>query len=291
MRTDLPLDHAERLGLGGLALVLGGKAVLDDAVDDPVAAGDGPIVELEGIVIARRLGKGCKIGAVGERQFVQRLVPIGLRGRGDAIGAHAEIDLVEIELEDLLLGEGALDADGEDRLLQLALDRLVAGEQEVLGDLLGDGRGADRAPARLQVAHIGDHGADDALHVEAAVLVEILVLGGDEGIDDAGRDGGDRHVDAPLAREFRDQRAVIGVDAGHHRRLVFGEHLVVRQLARHFPQHKGRGAGDGDEHDHRGGEHEAEEAQEKPAATAAPPFLRRLDCSDIHVSDPSRPRF
>ena len=119
------------------------------------------------------------------------------------------------------------------------------------------------------------------------MLIEILVLGRDEGVDDAGRDRGDRHVDAPLARELGDQRAVIGVDAGHHRRLVFGEHLVVGQFARHLPQHEGRGASDGDEDDHRGGEHEAEEAQEKPATTAAPPLLRRLDwSSDIHVFGP-----
>ena len=124
------LDDAKRLSLRGLALFLGGEAVLDDTVDDPVAAGDGPVGKLERIVVARRLGEGCKIGAIGKRQLVQSLVPIGL-GRGrHAIGAHAEIDLIEIELEDLLLGEGALDADGKDRLLQLALDGLVAATRE-----------------------------------------------------------------------------------------------------------------------------------------------------------------
>ena len=188
LRSGLPLDDAERLRLGGLALVLGGKAVLDDAVDHPVAAGHGPVGIFERIVVARRLGQRRKIGAIGERQLVQRLVPIRLGGCRHAIGADAEIDLVEIELEDLLLGEGALDADGEDRLFQLPLDGLVAGQQEVLGHLLGDGRGADRAPARLQIAHIGDDGADDALNVEAAMLIEVLVLGGDEGLDDAGRE-------------------------------------------------------------------------------------------------------
>ena len=165
-------------------------------------------------------------------------------------------------------------------------------EQEILGHLLGDGRGADRAPARLQIAHIGDDGADDALNVEPAMLIEVLVLGGDEGLDDAFGNGGDRHVDAPLAREFGDQRAVIGVDAGHHRRLVFGEDLVVRQFARHLPQHEGGRAGDGDEHDHAGGEHEAEKTQEKAAAASAPPVLRRLDWSrNVHSSNPSQPRF
>ncbi len=195
---------------------------------------------LERIVVARRLGEGRKIGAIGKGKLVQSLVPIGLGCCRHAIGAHAEIDLVEVKLEDLLLGEGALDADGKDRLFQLPLNGLVAGKEEILGHLLGDGRGADRAPARLQIAHIGDDGAEDALNIEPAMLIEVLVLGGDEGLDDAVGYGGDRHIDAPLARELGDQRAVIGVDAGHHRRLVFGEDLVVRQLARYLPQARRR---------------------------------------------------
>ena len=278
----LALDDAKRLSLGGFALFLGGEAVLDDMVDDPVAASYGAVREFERVVIARRLGQGRKIGAIGKGQFVESLVPIGLGGGGHAIGADAEIDLVEIELEDLLLGEGALDADGKDRFLQLALDGLIAGQEKILGDLLGNCRGADRAPARRRVAQIGDDGADDALHVEAAMLVEVLVLGGDESVDDAGRDRGDRHVDAPLARELGDQRAVIGVDAGHHGRLVFRQDFVVRQLARHLPQDEGGGTGRGDEHDHGRGEHETDETQEEPA-TAAPPALRRLDwLSNVH---------
>ena len=95
------------------------------------------------------------------------------------------IDLVEVELEDLVLGVGALDADGEDRLLELALERALARQQEVLGDLLGDGRGALGAPvAALDLGFDElEHGARDALEVEAAVLVEALVLGRQEGGD------------------------------------------------------------------------------------------------------------
>ncbi len=286
------LSDAEWRGLRLLAFIGGGEAILDDAVDDPVAARDGAIGEFERIVVARRLGQRGEIGAVSKREFAQRLVPIGLRRSSDAVGARAEIDLVHIEFEDLLLGEGAFDANGKDRLLQLALNRLVARQEEVLGHLLGDGRGADDAPPRLHIAHIGDDGADDALNIEAAMLIEILVLGRDEGLDDALGNGRDGHVDASLAGELGNQGAVIGVDAGHHRRLVFGEHFVVRQLLRNLPQHEGGSAGDGDERNHAGGEHEAEEAQEKSAATAAPPLLRRLDWSrNVHGSAPSRPRF
>ena len=44
------------------------------------------------------------------RQLVHRLVEIVQRGGGDAVIAEAEIDLVEIKLEDLVLRIGGFDA-------------------------------------------------------------------------------------------------------------------------------------------------------------------------------------
>ena len=61
-------------------------------------------------------------------------------------------------------------------------------------------------------------------------VVEILVLGREEGRLDAVGHRLDRQIEAPLARILGHQRAVGGVDARRHRRLVAGEHLVVRQV-------------------------------------------------------------
>ena len=60
----------------------------------------------------------------------------------------------------------------------------VGADQHVLGDLLGDGRGAAHAPARAVLLQVGDHGAQDADRVDAVVLPEALVLGADEGLLD-----------------------------------------------------------------------------------------------------------
>ena len=106
----------------------------------------------EGMVVVRPLGQRREIGRLRERQLVHRLVEIVERGGGDAVGAEAEEDLVEVELEDLVLGVGLLDAEREDRFLDLAVERLLVGEQEVLGDLLGDGRGAAADAARCRIA-------------------------------------------------------------------------------------------------------------------------------------------
>ena len=93
----------------------------------------------------------------------------------------------------------------------------VGGQQEVLGDLLGDGRSALHVLAALQEHQAG---AQDALGVEAAVGIEVLVLGGDEGVLDQRRNRRRGQIEAPLARIFGQQAAVGRVNARHHRRLV-----------------------------------------------------------------------
>ena len=173
--------------LGGARLLVGDVAVLGHLADDPVAPLGCLLLLAERVVVVRRLGQRREVGDLLDGEVLELLVEVGEARRGDAVGADAEIDLVQIELEDLVLGVGALDADGEDGFLDLALDRAVAGEQEVLGDLLRDGRGA--LGAAVAALHLGldqlEDGAGDALHVETAVLVEALVLGREERGDDA----------------------------------------------------------------------------------------------------------
>ena len=112
--------------------------------------------------------------------------------------------------------------------------RDLVAQQHVLGDLLGDGGGADRAAARPYWRKIGDRGAQDRQRVDAAMGEEILVLGGDEGVLDDVRDGVEGHEDAPLGREFREQAGIAGIDAAHHRRLVVVQPIDVRQVGAEF---------------------------------------------------------
>ncbi len=77
------------------------------------------------------------------------------RRRIDPIGATAEIDLVEIELEDLFLGEFGFQRHRQYRFAHLAIESAVGIEEHVARELLGDGRGrrdagviGDRDPER-----------------------------------------------------------------------------------------------------------------------------------------------
>ncbi len=218
---------AERLGLGRVAVLDRDVAVADHLVDDVVAPVDRLVAMREGLVVVRPLRQRGEIGDLGHGQLVHRLAEI-VQGRGgDAVVAEAEIDLVEVELEDLLLRIGRLDLEGEQRLLDLAVERSLVGQQEVLGDLLGDRRGALDVLAALDQHH---RGAGDAFEVDAVVRVEVLVLGRDEGFLHQGGDRRGRQVQAALVGIFGEHRAVAGVDAGHHRRLVVLELGVVRQI-------------------------------------------------------------
>ena len=74
--------------------------------------------------------------------------------------------------------------DGEQRLLHLTAERLVGGEEEVLGQLLAEGRGAARDMAGAQTFERHRAEADE---VDAEMLVEALVFDGDESFGNIGR--------------------------------------------------------------------------------------------------------
>ena len=128
-----------------------------------------------------RLEQAGEQGRLGQVDLAHRLAEVELRGRLHAEGAAAEIGAVEIELEDLALGEARFEQEGEERLLDLARERALRGQEQVLGELLGDGRAALH---HLVGARVLEQGARRADEVDAEVLEEAPVLGGERGLDE-----------------------------------------------------------------------------------------------------------
>ena len=62
-------------------------------------------------------------------------------GAIDAIGTAAEINLVEIELEDLFLREFPFQRHRQNRFAQFAVDRAIVVEEYIARQLLSDGGG------------------------------------------------------------------------------------------------------------------------------------------------------
>ena len=182
--------------------------------------------------IARRsLQQPGQQGGLADGQLAGALVEIALRRRLDAIGAGAKIDPVQIQGEDFLFGEFHLQPDRQHQLLDLALDVLVRGQEQVLGQLLGQGRAAlDHPPG----AHVGGHGPAHADRVEAGMVIEAPVLDGDEsrghivgqGVQ-IGRRGllGAAHRDqGAVAVQIGDRGLAIDIVQGRGVGQVAGEH-------------------------------------------------------------------
>ena len=124
----------------------------------------------------RRLAEGEVLHALAEVEAARLL---------DAVAEVAEVDLVQVQEEDLVLREVLLEARREDELLHLALHAPVALEQERLHHLLGDGRAAALHAADEEPLH---DAARDGEVVHALVLVEVGVLGREHRLPEHQRD-------------------------------------------------------------------------------------------------------
>src|SRR5262249_42926445 len=99
----------------------GGHSALPQAAEhigQPLLRASGMPVGTE---VVRALGKPGKKRALPERELVRRLAEIAAGSKLDAPGAAAEIDGIEIELENLRLAERMLDPRRHDHLADLAL--------------------------------------------------------------------------------------------------------------------------------------------------------------------------
>ena len=182
-----------------------------------------------GIEIVRPLGQGGKKGALFQGQVLRLLAEIAAGRELDPPGAAAEINRIEVELEDLRFAQRVLDPRCHDHLADLAVIGEVLADQEVLHDLLGDGRAALRAPGLRKVA---DEGADQPALVDPSVAIEALVLSREERLLDVFRNVAERDPLPPLVllEHLREAFALaVEHDAGA-RQLEALELVVIGQV-------------------------------------------------------------
>ena len=160
---------------GVVVFLLGDVALVEQVGEYDVAALDGAFGVCKRVVVGGRLGKACQRGCLGDGEVCAGLTEVRLRRGLDAVAACSIVDGVEVHHEDVVFGIHLLELRGDVGLAYLARQRLLkllVGEHRVAHELLGDGGGAFRAAGQL-----GHDGAQDALDVDAVVLVEALVLG------------------------------------------------------------------------------------------------------------------
>ena len=146
-----------------------------------------------------------------------RFAEIFARRRLYAVGAVAHVYRVEVHLEQLVLGVDALEPYREDDFARLADYRLFVGEEEVARELL---RYRACALLRLAVEYVHHEGSRYGNGADAAVLVEFVVLGGEDGLHHPRRNVLELHPRAVFLEELRYQPALAVVDLRREARLV-----------------------------------------------------------------------
>ena len=125
-----------------------------------------------------------------QRQRLRRTSEQVPRHRLDAVDAGAQVDPVQVQLEDLVLRELRVDVEREHRLADLAAVGFLVRQEERARELLRQRAGPLRRPGR----EVPDHRAPERDRIDAEVAVEAMVLDRDERVPQVFRDLGERHV-------------------------------------------------------------------------------------------------
>jgi len=209
----------------------------------------------------RRFDQAGQHRGFGDGHVLGRFAEITLRGGFDAVGAGAEIDPVEIEFENLGLGMLALQPQRQFGFLQLALHGALLRQEQVLGELLRQGRAALRDAAMQDVGH---GRAQNAPGVDAVMRIEPPVFDGDEGLRQIGRQILQCDIGAGHFAARRQHAAVEADDLDGRRPLRNFQRLDRRQMRADIDH-------DADDRDHAPqAEHGAPIQQTGDAQAAAP---------------------
>ena len=228
LQLDVRAVIARRHRRGERGIVRGAidVAELQHASENPVA----PRARAGGVV--ERIQRRGRFRQAGDQrglvqgELLDRAPVVDLRGGLDAVGAVAQEDLVEVELEDLLLVELALDLQREQDLVELAHEGLVAAEEVVARDLH-----RDRAAAGLDAARGRElpRRARQSAEIDAVMAQETIVLGGEHRLDEHLRDLFETHRGTAHLAEFADQQTVAAVDAQRLLEPDVAQHIHRRQ--------------------------------------------------------------
>ena len=203
--------------------------------------------------VVRVLRQAHQHGRFGPVELVQRLAKVGLRRRRKPVGALAQEDLVDIDLQDAVFAEHLLHLQRQQDFLGLALWREVLRQQHGAHELLGDGGGTLPAPAGQH----GKHGARHTLRIDAAVAAKAAVFHGQQRVLEAPRHLRQRRVLAPLGAELGNLHAVGRQHLQRLARLVVDDAVDGWQLEgcrlcgghgrqrQHQQQRQGQGGGGG----------------------------------------------
>src|SRR5258706_690382 len=251
----------------------GDLAVLKHGVEHEVTPPEGAFrMGYRGIIL-RGLGKSREQRSFFQFELPGRLAEIGFRGGLLAVGTVAQEYLVGVEGEDLRLGEPALDLDGEQCLLHLAIEGAVGREKQVARQLHRERRCSLHFPARFEVAI---RSAYDTPDIDARVPVEVFIFDRDKRIAENLGIVVVRGDDAALQRKGADDPSLSVIEYGDGAGTVTFEFVDLGQVRRVDQQESGGRADRGGEQDEQSEEDESHQLQ------SANFYRRKMLVDDFH---------
>ena len=212
---------------GGVVFCWRDVAEFAHALQDVMLAHGGALRIGDGVIGRRRFRQAGQHGRFGDADFGQGLVEINIRRGGKAVGTLAQVNLVHIQFQQLVLAIVLFQLVGEQHLRQLALHGFFARQEKVARHLHGDGAGALCVVTRDDV---GERGARQAIEIHGAMLIETRILDGQQGLAHAQGDLLQGQEFAALLAVFGQQLAFAGENAQRQRGLVLCQVLDGRQI-------------------------------------------------------------
>ena len=181
------------------------------AVEHAIARRARDVRRAIGTARLRRLRQRHEQRRFGKRQVFRLLAEIDQRGRANALDIAAIGREIEIEREDLILGQNTLHLDRAHHLLELArqIARVTAFDEA--RHLHGQGRGAG---AQAAAGHELHRGAHHRKRIDAVMRAEALVLVGKQHVEEARIDVGHfgRQAPAAVGRRIGAQKLAVAIE-------------------------------------------------------------------------------
>src|SRR6202034_865686 len=169
----------ERRGPRGFGLGCGDLAVFEHGVDDDVAPAKGPFRAEDRRKLRWAFRKSSQQRGFRKRELTGMLREVILSPGLETVDAAAQVNLIAVEGEDLLLGEGVLDLERKKDFLQLAGGGAFVGEEEIARELHGERGSALRTALGENVV---PGGAGNAEQVDAPMALEVAVFSGNDSL-------------------------------------------------------------------------------------------------------------
>ena len=192
---------------------------------------DAPVLGQVGIderrIGGRALGQTRQQRRFRNRKLARGLVEVGLGRFADPPSPRAEVDLIQIQIQNLVFGEVTFDPPRQHHLAQLARETPLGAEQHLLDQLHGD-----RARALLDAAGADVHPgcAQDRRVVDPSVFEKVTVFRGHEGHARVTGQGSQRDDDSPLGREATDEHTPVIQHAAGQRWLIVFDGAKVGEI-------------------------------------------------------------